>query len=60
MPVKKETSAETPKDYFYRVLKAKQDGEEWARKIPCDSIVYFADQEDIEKLKLLLNVPRIE
>ena len=47
---------ETPRDYFYRIYEAKQSGAEWAVGIPCDSIVYFADTGDMEKLITMLKL----
>ena len=42
------------REYFYRVYEAQQNGEEWAMDIPVDSIVYYADQADFEKLRFIL------
>ena len=53
MPPKKENGGETPKDYYYRLFKAKKSGDEWARRIPCDSHVYFADSGQEEKVNTL-------
>ena len=33
-----------PREYYYKILNAKKNGDSWAIDIPCDSIVYFADQ----------------
>jgi len=44
---------DTPREYFYALLEAKRNNEEWVIDIPVDSVVYFADIEDIDKLKKL-------
>ena len=36
-------NTETPRDYFYRVLKAKQNQDFWANNIPIDLNVLWAD-----------------
>lgn len=58
MPLKSKDDGETPRDYYYRVLKAKQNNEEWAKKIKCDSHVYFADTGQEEKLIKLTEMQR--
>lgn len=45
---------ETPKDYFYRVYNAQKEHEKWAAKIPCDSIVFFADTGQEVKVNKLI------
>ena len=54
MALKKAGEGETPRQYFYRIYEAKKNGEAWAKKIPCDAVVYYADQGDIKKVRLLL------
>ena len=57
MPPKKEGS-ETPRQYYYRVLEAKKNGDSWAKDIPCDSHVWFADNGQPEKLIKLMEMQR--
>ena len=37
--------SEDPKEYYYKIFNAKKNGEAWAKDIPCDMAIYFADQE---------------
>jgi len=45
----------TPEEYFNKVKEAKEDGADWAKDIPCDSIVYFHKMGKIEKVRFLIN-----
>ena len=42
---------ESPKSYFYRILDAKRKGEDWAKNIPVDMNVYYADKGKVEHLR---------
>ena len=46
-------SCETPREYYYKIYHAKQDQESWAMNIPCDSIIYFADHNEFDKIRML-------
>lgn len=48
------------KEYFQRVYQAKQNSEDWAKDIPCDSIVYFTMICDMYKAQLLINQQRVK
>lgn len=41
---------ETPKQYYYRIYNAKINHEEWAKNIPCDSSIAYADNVSDQSL----------